>query len=532
MNTISKKIMGWFVVALCTLAFSGCDFHGPWEFYPEETEIYGGIYTYGYIIEGSSPRVCFEKIYQLEEAAAENFAFYDSAYVTVEGMFNDGASTLRLLPGSTDPNCFGVLRVASIAGMQSMPDTRQGLAGETYTMHAYFKWDSAGTTVESRFRAKATIPVNFGTKGISIPLQNGKYKWRDYKAKPIGEGSEVVDVDFLEYPMDMSVFKIALDYNESVGGVIAVMLYDNEKGGESMNTTINHMLGGMLSSDSTGYTGISMHDPLEHMVYEGYETNEVIAGIRNLDSVMMTNMSFPIGDVRLRIYATDKAYADYRNKVMAALEDPRVVPESNIEGGMGVFSGMTGVEVRLKVHADDFVTFEHISQKECIIDGTGQDQKPWGSKACRLNREKLCMPSYYYVISDEACYSTEIVAGLREEGYVWYTYLPTKYDAKAATAAFAEGLMLYCIESDFENNDEADCNSLYKQCQESLERTSCKETEWEWCADRDWNLEEYPQCGTALVSRYYLEEQKSSILKKVVENWCKANPKDKQCSRE
>ena len=61
---------------------------------------------------------------------------------------------------------------------------------------------------------------------------------------------------------------------------------------------------------------------------------------------------------------------------------------------------------------------------------------------------------------------------------------------------------------------------MYEQCIESPEKNNCKEYLWMWCADRDWDTREYPQCNSALVSRYYIEKPKSNILKREVETIC------------
>ena len=42
------------------LLLAACgDFHGPWEYYPNEREIYTGIYTYGYVQAKGSTNICF-----------------------------------------------------------------------------------------------------------------------------------------------------------------------------------------------------------------------------------------------------------------------------------------------------------------------------------------------------------------------------------------------------------------------------------------------------------------------------------------
>ena len=68
MNTISK-VFGALAFALLLAA---CDFHGPWEYYPEERDVYTGIYTYGYILSEGSPDVCFSKVYELDEVSTKD----------------------------------------------------------------------------------------------------------------------------------------------------------------------------------------------------------------------------------------------------------------------------------------------------------------------------------------------------------------------------------------------------------------------------------------------------------------------------
>ena len=231
MNTISRLLCA-FAVALQV----ACDFHGPWEYYPEERDVYTGIYTYGYILDGGESRICFSKVYELDETSAEGFAFYDSAYVTVSGKFRDGngneIDTVVEIGAEMpeNPNCF------------SRPQAKgeyRGIVGETYTMEAFFKWDSAGQTVKSTYSAKATIPPPVKVKGLNVPKQDGSYEWVDYK-----EG-DTISVKFLEFPLDMETVKCALDYDKSIKGVISILQYGMENE-ESMNTTVNKMLSGLV----------------------------------------------------------------------------------------------------------------------------------------------------------------------------------------------------------------------------------------------------------------------------------------------
>ena len=531
MNTISRLLCA-FAVALLV----ACDFHGPWEYYPEERDVYTGIYTYGYILDGGESRVCFSKVYELDETSAEGFAFYDSAYVTVTGKFRDGngneIDTVVEIGAEMleNPNCF------------SRPQAKgeyRGIVGETYTMEAFFKWDSAGQTVKSTYSAKATIPPPVKVKGLNVPKQDGSYEWVDYK-----EG-DTISVKFLEFPLDMETVKCALDYDKSIKGVISILQYGMENE-ESMNTTVNKMLSGLVEPDSEGYTGISMHDPLEKMANLGYTTKQSIAGIQALDTLFLPNMMMPLGPVSVVFYTTDEHYIDYESKVKGSVSDSRVIPESNIENGMGVFSGMSKSTFPFYVEGDGGVTMEHIAFRNCD-ETSGDNSDSWDSRGCRLYQDVYCsgmtpaeMESHGYGLveanyaahlyykydeyrSEKTCYPSLVKAAMMNDEDKWSVYLPDTISDEDKSDAYADGLKRYCIASGFKSSSIADCSELKGQCLESPEKNSCKEYLWNWCADRGWPNRvaiDDSTCSSALVSRYYLEEQNSPILKREVDALC------------
>ena len=45
---------------------------------------------------------------------------------------------------------------------------------------------------------------------------------------------------------------------------------------------------------------------------------------------------------------------------------------------------------------------------------------------------------------------------------------------------------------------------------------------WQWCSDRNWDYETFPQCGPALVNRFVVDSLKSSVWEKEVKNWCES----------
>ena len=536
--------------ALCALfMLVACDFHGPWEYYPEKRDVYTGIYTYGYIPSERPAYVCFSKVYELDETAAENFAFYDSAYVTVKGNFairvDDEErvdTTVVLSPLYAKPNCF--TRMAHL-----------GVVGESYTLEAYFEWDSSGHKAKSRYKAEATIPPAVKVKGLNVPKQNGDYEWLAYD-----EDHPRFEIEFLEFPMDMQFVKCALDYEHDVRGVIAVLNYDMTNA-ESQNTTINNMLKGFTDEDDEGYRGIAIHDPLEQTENLGFTSNRKVADFRALDTAYLMNMMLPLGDVSVDLFSTDESYIDYIDKVKQSVQDSRILPESNIENGMGVFTGMSKTTVLLHVNGEG-VNLKHIAHHNCY-NTEGDFSDSWDSKGCRLYQDVLCsgMDAERYWSDDlatlnsrayeeyryrgepftfiESCNASYVKAAMMLDTTKWSLFLPDSISEEDKAVAYADGLKRYCVASNFENNKIANCYNLYELCMESPENNYCKEYMWLWCSDRDWP--DVEQCRSALVSRYYLKEQKSSILHREVQNvcnhyhpaicdvWCKENKDRLEC---
>ena len=513
----------WLLAAIF-LAACG-DFHGPWDYYPEKRDVYTGIYTYGYVISGESPYVCFSKVYELDETAAENFAFYDSAYVTVSGRFDSRYSgidevdtTLVLSHYSHKPNCFSDVAY-------------EGIVGETYKLEAYFEWDSSGHKAKSRYKAEATIPNPVSVKGLNAPQQDGSYKWIPYDEK-----NPKFRIDFLEFPMDMEFVKCAMDYDKTVRGVISVMNYSMGNA-ESQNTTINQMFKGFTDEDDQGYRGIAIHDPLEQSQNLGYTSNRRVADYYALDTLYLMNMMMPLGNISVDFYSTDAAYIDYIDKVKESVNDSRIVPESNIENGMGVFSGMAKSSIDLYVDGNG-VNMKHIAHHNCY-NTEGDLSDSWDSKGCRLYQDVYCAgidldwtgdladqnrtayEAYrdtVYSRDHEECYASNVKAAMMLDTTKWSIFLPDTIDSGKKSIAYSDGLKRYCVASNFENNKIADCYNLYELCIVSPEANYCKDYLWTWCADRDWpNVE---QCQSALVSRYYLTEQKSSIIKREVQRIC------------
>ena len=550
------------VYFLLSTILVACDFQGPWSYYPEETEVYQGIYTFGYIVADESPYVCFSKVYELTESSAENFAFYDSAYVTVSGSFggavaseigegksNSGDSVIVMAAMDGKPNCFVYDRrcLVMVDGVSCARDAKVGIPGESYTLNARFAWDSAGHKVTTEMKAVAKIPTKIHAKGVIPPSarNDAEFVENDYRR---------LSFEFLGFPYDVLTYKIPMEYDESVRGVQMTLEYDTADGGESMNTTMMNMLSAFTEPDSMGYAYFSTKRPEEKTASMGFETRMMFAGMNTLDTMEYPGMTMPIGKSVIRFYATDQAYSDYQNTVLDAIEDPRVVPKSNVENGMGVFAGMLKDSLLLEVTTDEFVPFGYMARENCFREGGMGDHKPFETKWCRLNKKDVCVataggwsnlrltsvhPScvaayvgllIWYEPEVEQ-WQNEIDRLAKRDDEWWGDASRREKVVKQKDEINAEALLSYCMEYNFENNSVASCDALREQCQGSLEKTACKDSLWQWCSDRDWNIGKYRQCGTALVSRYYLEEMESPILKRIVDLWCEEHPEDKQCKR-
>src|SRR5574344_2037961 len=180
-----RSIKKYAVPALCLL-FAACDLQGPWSYWPEDEKQYRGVYTLAYVIaDRPVNRMCFQRLLSLNEAASDNFAFYDSATVKISGNFSGRDTTLSLAPESAYPNCF------------DGPADLLAERGKNYSLDAYFVWDSSGKSVRSHYTAEATVPSVFAISSAFAPDMHGKYH-------EIHDGDTAYS---LSYPNDLLTYK-------------------------------------------------------------------------------------------------------------------------------------------------------------------------------------------------------------------------------------------------------------------------------------------------------------------------------------
>lgn len=510
MNIISKKNANGIVavfkekILVFFLFFSflmtAC-LQGPWEYYPEKEEPYRGVYTVGHIVVGEAPVLCFAPLLDLKESNAYPFAFYERASVKVMGEYEDkGLLDLELKAEEDNPNCF------------SAPEEYRVLSATPYELEAVFEWDSAQVKTKSKYSAVAKTPNFFQIKNFYAPIA---FKQHIDVADSLKQG--VPELQGFEYPLDLEIYKIVTDYDKSVGGVLMILQYSPSLGGESVNSSMNHYLTQMLSlkPDSLAFP---LYSPFDSLSQRSYVENISIGAYSALDTLTITAGELPFGPVTLYFYATDEAYADYKRTLVNGADDPRIKPKTNIKNGMGVFSGM------LKLKYDMFLKGEHQSYFKIGVEQCVNAEKKTAS--CRLHIDSLCADTLYSVA---ACASSAIKKTFLEEHSNWEEYLPKSLSEKEKNIAYQEALQTYCISSHYKNTNLVNCDSLKDEALDKKEWNEAKEQLWIWCSDRYFNFKEFPQCGSAMVSRYRLQNQYSSVLKKEVQRWCSENQEDLQC---
>lgn len=490
MNTIFKIISGLFLFGILV----SCQ--GPWDYWPEKKEVYKGVYVFGHVIaDYPVENVCFQRVLNLDENRSDNFSYYDSAQVNIQGRFSGKDTTIKLIANPSKPACFN-------GPLDMIPER-----GENYELDTYLWWDSSGVSVKSHYQAVAKIPARFSIQKV-VAKKTLKSSFEE-----VPEGSIRT---YWDYPYDLGIYYAVTDYSADVRGLATYIRYENKTGGESVNNTFNHMLSAFLESDDY----IMNYDYADSVYFVDFTENFNLGGINLLDSIGLMNVLFPIGSIEIHAYATDQAYVDYQYTILDGLEDPRVIQVSNVIGGNGYFSGFAADTFRFEMNVKnetDFRSYLEKFVKDCR-------DTSWSTYSCRYYLDEICADSSYVM---KEC-SVPAIKNALQQAKAWDALLPKEMPEETKKSFYDEGLMRYCIETNFQSFDGNDCEPYRTACITDESKNACKEALWLWCADSDWPILSASPCGSALVSRYRLEKLNSSVLQKVISEWC-AISSDPQC---
>jgi len=443
------------MLPLLFLIFFSCQ--GPWSYYPENPENYQGLWVYAYIVSGRPvENVCLDKLHPLGEVRMHGFAFYESAALTIKGLFNGKDTSFSLEPdiayNVNKPNCF--------VGPRGLIAE----AGGNYELEASITWDSAGVRTVSSFNAKTYIPKKFKV-----------LRAYDLLGQQYNSGSVIL---YLPPPMDLQSNYFIPDYSEDVGGVIVSMVYGkNVSWGEN---SFDQIIGQFSDRNDT----------LRHARFGDRDVlytarNQQIGNInKDIDSIPIMGINMPArGTINLLFYAATPDYFEFEETFLRGRNDSRILPVYNIQGAAGVFAGMLVDTFQVNLRPSDSVkVYPHLLAQETycwqIDDETDVPYR-------QLHRE--CIEFW-----DEYIWNT-IACGKKPPCGIFYPVSP-----------------------------------WYEIPSERLKNILSMEELITWCEHRDFPIDIYPLCGTALV--HYSKSGKSSpILDREVKKWCEAHKSNEEC---
>jgi len=441
---------------------------GPWSYYPEDPENYKGIWITAYIVSGRPiQNVCLEKVHALDEVYMRGFAFYDSARIEIKGSFNGKDTSIFLKP---DTAYYAHNPNCFLSDKNIIPE-----AGANYSMHASVTWDSAGKTTTSEFSAKTYIPKKFKIKKAYDLLGEQFRK------------NEIIQYLLPEDDKKFNYLYFIPEYsNEDIGGALVSMIYENPKKlywGENFMDEI------AVQFNPIGDTALHAQFGDRQLLYTA--TNMQIANMnKDIDSIPVPGFMLPAyGNIMLLFYATTREYMDYQNTFLQNYGDSRVKPIYNIKGGAGIFAGMLvdTFEVNMRTSWSDIKMYSYFDAQDAYCRtfemGTNKNQ---------YQTRRQCIEIWDQIIW------CEIENGKPEDpnvicGYDDFYYLPW-----------------YRIPSD------------------KLKQVLGMEDLITWCGYRDFPIERYPLCGSAMV-HLFNRGKKSVILEREVKKWCEEHKNDIEC---
>jgi len=305
-----------------------------------------------------------------------------------------------------------------------------------------------------------------------IPQKFNVLRAYDLSREPYNSGDTI---QYLPPPMDFQSNYFIPEYSDDVGGVLVSMVF-----GEDIYWGENSIdkIAGQFSETSDTARHARFGD--RRIVYVAM--NKQIANAnKDIDSIPIIGMDFPaIGNIKLLFYAATPEFMKYNETHGSG--DSRTKAIYNIQGGAGIFSGMLVDTFEVNIETlPDLKTFSYTEAQKSYCDRKDEDT---GVKFLKLRRQ--CVNIWDKFIWDRIC-----VPEPSEECSDVY---PPWYEIPS------EKLL-------------------------EIFNTSELIT---WCEHRNFPIEIYPLCGTALV-RYSKTGKSSAILDREVNRWCQEHDDDEAC---
>ncbi|MCL2100147.1 MAG: hypothetical protein FWH22_00335, partial [Fibromonadales bacterium] len=390
-----------------------------------------------------------------------------------------------LSPNIYKPNCF------------FGPGDLLAIAGEGYELEAAIKWDSVGKEVTSSFYAKTAIPEKFKI-----------VRAYDLMGKPYKEKERVL---FLPAPLDMRAHYYVPEYSNDVAGVLVSMVFNNKiHWGEN---TMTKLASQFVGEDSTQIATILAKFGDRDQVF--FVRNMEIAGSQNeLDSIPVIGMSMPArGTFDLLFYATTNDYVKYRDSYLNGVNDSRVEAVYNIEGGAGVFAGMLVDTFTVNIMPDPSANIKTYSYHDAQYNYCNRLDRDTDLEEWRVDRR--CIEFWDSNIWREIICKDKEIDG-------WKCRLFFEDHVGIINGYFLEKDSL--VQKYFLGDLRWDNLPI-----EDLREILSEEEFITWCEHRDFPVQEYPDCGFALVLFSKMNGKKSVILDRETKKWCEGHRNNAEC---
>ena len=481
MNTTSKATTALAATSLA-LALSGC-LPGPWDYAPANAPIFRGISVSAYAVaDRPVTDVCFERQLSLLEASTDAAPFYDSALVTITGVFSNGGQTLALQPKDIPPNCFIGAAAAKF------------VRGNSYTLSARFVWDSAGTEVVSVLSSTAKVPLDFSIKDTAAaPAYAIRGDARQHPFDPAG---------FLPLPYKNGDSVFYLPAGKKFGNLAEMShFYSSRRSADVKGVLITRRFDTTESRPETSFDTIGGFVPTVSDFYQPGNMNRLIFysdfpnsnGRSVFDSLGVVNVWFWSGRNRLFFYGAEGIYADYQDALGEAEGNAKIKLPTNVTGGRGFFAGMVvdSFDVYLKL---DGLTqnFPYRQTRAVACEEKGwydsRDCIGYYREYCRDTAwsEDFCLKDAIYTSMDPVEKLT-MPADVREFAEAW---------AAGDSVTRVEVSRRYCIDHDYPADVPA-CAPVQTECENGESRNACKEILWKRCELGYWKL---PACDEGIKS--------------------------------
>lgn len=582
MNTSSKNCWGLFLFLFGGAFFgNGCSIQGPWEYAPQESSPFRGLYIYGYLIADQQvSHLCVERTLGLDEYSIPTYAWYRSAELEISGDFGGGEESISLSPQIGNPSCF------------FSPPDKMPRKGEAYRLKGEVEWDSAGHRIITSFASTAVIPTQFSIRDSAKVIASALHPFEDGEEDLLsalsklppevfaqlnnrfpGLDSAVADpqygkewfakngrvlytkigellmqqeervyyhrgdtISYLTGPLNLATHYFRADYSADVAAVLVTQRIPD--GIRWPENSFSRMFG----MEPEPWSSYSADSSRRLQLYPAVISSGAL-NFSMLDSISIMNIWFHGGENLFMLYGVEKAYRDYYESDLNATFDTRIKRVYNIEGAAGYFIGAIADSFNLIVRLPPdggFSNFEAHADYCLLIDwGDSQDCRLFDSVYCRtvgwndlqwISKHPEVMSGHKESYND--CFIEGINVGF--DSIPLQQIIVQKMESKIKSQSGRDkilftGLERGCVRTNYgrQVGRTAECLPVIERYFGETPPPKKGESElFSWCEDRRWAPE---QC-LPLARRYCVtQEIISAPLCKEAEKWCQKNETDQLC---